>query len=141
MTFGYALKIPQTIAKEGLIASTSESTDGSESSALPSKIKFYASFCQLHYIIGEVLETFYISEGGLKNDIPKGNQGKSFSFDKIARLLRIESDLNDWASNLHPFFRKPSEALDTTPSKHVTREANVLRARLVSRLFHIARSF
>ncbi|CAI7577651.1 unnamed protein product [Penicillium pancosmium] len=66
MTFGCALKVPQSIAKEGL-SPLALSTTGSMNTAddtLPSKVNFYASFCQLHYIIGEVLETFYVSNGG-----------------------------------------------------------------------------
>lgn len=139
MTFGCALKVPQSVAKEGLsplVLSTvdSELNLDTADDPLPSKVKFYASFCQLHYIIGEVLETFYISNGGLKNELTNANSAQSLLFDKIARLLNIESELSKWASNLHSFFKMPSETLDTTPSKLVTREANILRARLVSGL-------
>lgn len=143
MTFGCALKVPQSIAKEGLsplVLCTTESMNTVDDN-LPSKVNFYASFCQLHYIIGEVLETFYISNGSLKNHLTNSNSAQSLLFDKIARLLSIESELNKWASNLHPFFRMPSETLDTTPSKHVTREANILRARLVSRRLLIIQDF
>lgn len=140
MTFGCALKVPQSISKQGLNPlglSTMEmdSIHCSGATSLPSKAKFYVSFCQLHHIIGDVLETFYISNGGIKNGPTKQSLEDTSLFDKIATLFKIESELNDWASNLDPFFKKPSEALDATPSKHITREANVLRARSVHPLF------
>ncbi|GKZ52794.1 hypothetical protein AnigIFM49718_003446 [Aspergillus niger] len=53
-------------------------------------------------------------------------------FDKFASLLRIDSALNNWARGLHPFFQMPSELEDPTPTKHITREANILRARYLS---------
>ncbi|KAJ5311987.1 hypothetical protein N7508_002817 [Penicillium antarcticum] len=42
---------------------------------------------------------------------------------------RLEVDLNNWAGSLHPFFQSPSDTADPTPTKHIIREANVLRAR------------
>ncbi|OQD82347.1 hypothetical protein PENANT_c022G11662 [Penicillium antarcticum] len=53
----------------------------------------------------------------------------SLSFDKFASLFRLEVDLNNWAGSLHPFFQSPSDTADPTPTKHIIREANVLRAR------------
>ena len=140
MTFGCALKVPQSTSKQGLnplVLSTMEmdSIHCSGATSLPSKAKFYVSFCQLHHIIGDVLETFYIPNGGIKNGPTKQSLEDISLIDKIATLFKIESELNNWASNLDPFFRKPSEALDATPSKHITREANVLRARSVHPLF------
>ncbi|RDW79131.1 fungal specific transcription factor domain-containing protein [Aspergillus mulundensis] len=68
MTFGCALKVPQSLAKEGL----NSMTLAGENEILPSKVNFYMSFCRLHYIIGEVLEAFYISSdtSGLNPTVP-----------------------------------------------------------------------
>ncbi|CAG7923239.1 unnamed protein product [Penicillium olsonii] len=137
MTFGCDLKVPQSVAKQGLnslVLNTTAANAGNTS--LPSKVNFYISFCRLHHIIGEVLETFYISkEASTSPGSTKGASGvasKAIPFDKFASLLRIESDLKDWAGNLHPFFKMPSDFDDQTPTKHITREANVLRARYLS---------
>ena len=123
MTFGCALKIPQSVAKQGLNSLVLPSDTAN--TALPSKVNFYISFCRLHHIIGDVLETFYIVGD------TKAEQSSSLFFDKFASLFRIDSALKDWARGLHPFFQMPSDAEDPTPTKHITREANVLRARLV----------
>ncbi|CAG8048987.1 unnamed protein product [Penicillium salamii] len=137
MTFGCDLKVPQSVAKQGLnslVLNTTAANTGT--TALPSKVNFYISFCRLHHIIGEVLETFYISkEASMPPDSTKGLTGvksNSIPFDKFASLFRIESDLKHWAGNLHPFFKMPSDFEDQTPTKHITREANVLRARYLS---------
>lgn len=129
MTFGCVLKVPQSLAKQGLnslMLNSMEASRDTESVALPSKVNFYISFCRLHHIIGEVLEIFYIPRDDADRD---GNA--SPYFDKFASLFRIESELNHWAANLHPFFQMPSDLADPTPTKHITREANILRARLV----------
>lgn len=138
MTFGCDLKVPQSVAKQGLnslVLNTTAANIGT--AALPSKVNFYISFCRLHHIIGEVLETFYISKEASMPDSSEGVTGldsNSIPFEKFASLFRIESDLKHWAGNLHPFFKMPSDFEDQTPTKHITREANVLRARFVARL-------
>ncbi|KAJ5118480.1 hypothetical protein N7526_010117 [Penicillium atrosanguineum] len=137
MTFGFDLKIPQSVAKKGLnylALNSVEVSSGAGRRSLPSKLNFYVSFCRLHYIIGEVLETFYyfvdsdIDRAASRN-IAGERLGSSLSFDKYASLLKIESELCNWAQSLHPFFQMPSDLEDPTPTKHITREANVLRAR------------
>ncbi|KAL4797621.1 fungal-specific transcription factor domain-containing protein [Aspergillus venezuelensis] len=133
MTFGCALKVPQSLAEQGLNAMTVRSA---ENTALPSKVNFYISFCRLHYIIGEVLETFYNS-----SDHEPEPSASSKNFDRIANLLQIESQLDAWAANLHPFFQKPVDAEDSTPTKHITREANILRARYLSVRLLLLRPF
>jgi hypothetical protein len=139
MTFGCGLKVPQSVAKQGLKSLVANSTvRGTGTLDLPSKVNFYISFCRLHHIIGEVFETFYISND-LKSVSHSSSGGAklksnpSTSFDQFSSLFRIESDLNDWAGSLHPFFQMPSDLQDPTPTKHITREANVLRARFVPR--------
>ncbi|KAL4929868.1 fungal specific transcription factor domain-containing protein [Aspergillus undulatus] len=127
MTFGCALKVPQGNAREGLNALMTRTL---ENTALPSKVNFYVSFCRLHYIIGEVLETFYISNEDIVDE-PHHPASKGY-FEKFASLFRIESELISWAVDLHRFFQNPSDAQDPTPSKHITREANILRARYLS---------
>ncbi|KAL4940749.1 hypothetical protein BDV06DRAFT_213205 [Aspergillus oleicola] len=133
MTFGCALKVPQSLAEQGLNAMMMRTA---ESTALPSKVNFYILFCRLHYIIGEVLETFYISSDHEVE--PKPSRA---DFDRFASLLRIESELNNWAANLHPFFQRPVDAEDPTPTKHITREANILRARYLSVRLLLLRPF
>jgi hypothetical protein len=140
MTFGCALKVSQPIAKQGLKSLTLNSTElsiNSHNTALPCKISFYISFCRLHHIIGEVLESFYIStsdgnESHLNRSVTGVGLASSLSFDKFATLFKLELELNNWASSLHPFFQSPSDTADATPTKHIIREANVLRARFVS---------
>lgn len=138
MTFGCELKVPQSVAKQGLdsLLRNTAATDP-EATTLPSKVNFYISFCRLHHIIGDVLETFYIHKDPPRSTDAKrgvvGTKLDSIPFDKIASLSRIESDLKDWTGNLHPFFKMPSDFEDPTPTKHITREANVLRARFVSK--------
>lgn len=130
MTFGCALKIPQSLAKQGLrslMLNSMETSRDTGNVALPSKVNFYISFCRLHHIIGEVLEIFYIT----RDDTASKEDNASLYFEKFASLFRIESELNTWAANLHPFFQMPSDLADPTPTKHITREANILRARLV----------
>lgn len=130
MTFGCALKVPQSLAKQGLsslMLNSMEASRDTENVALPSKVNFYISFCRLHHIIGDVLDIFYIS----RDDTPRKDGNGSPYFDKFASLFRIESQLSNWAADLHPFFQMPSDLADPTPTKHITREANVLRARLV----------
>ncbi|KAJ5746938.1 uncharacterized protein N7511_008634 [Penicillium nucicola] len=137
MTFGCVLKISQDVAKQGLdslVLNPPELVSDSKTSTLPCKIDFYISFCRLHYIIGEVLETFYIStsarNGSFSNKTLTGfGLASSLSLDKFATLFRLELDLNNWAGSLHPFFQLPSDTADLTPTKHFTRQANVLRAR------------
>ncbi|PLB48400.1 hypothetical protein P170DRAFT_359323 [Aspergillus steynii IBT 23096] len=143
MTFGCALKVPRSIAERGLnslVLSSVDSSSETVSTSLPSKVNFYISFCRLHHIIAEVLETFYIFEdsktehqsGRNSNDREKA----SSVFDKFASLFRIDSALNDWVRSLHSFFQMPSELQDPTPTKHITREANILRARLLLLQIH-----
>lgn len=144
MTFGRALIIPQTVAKHGLhswdSSSMTASNNSSEGRNLPSRLSFYISFCRLHYIIGEVMENFYFnSTGGRKVDeSSRWIQGyeleacSDLTHDKLTSLLQVESSLKKWANDLHPFFRMPEKTQDQTPTKHVMREANVLRARSVS---------
>lgn len=139
MTFGFDLKIPQSVAKEGLnylALNSVEVSSGTGDRGLPSKLNFYVSFCRLHHIIGEVLETFYNSvDSNFDRDASRNLAGKRLgpllSFDKYASLLKIESGLCNWAESLHPFFQMPSDLEDPTPTKHITHEANVLRARFV----------
>ncbi|KAJ5362792.1 hypothetical protein N7541_003636 [Penicillium brevicompactum] len=137
MTFGCELKVPQSVAKQGLNSLLrNTAATNAEATTLPSKVNFYISFCRLHHIIGDVLETFYIHKVSTRStDVNRGVVGTkldSIPFDKIASLSRIESDLKDWTGNLHPFFKMPSDFEDPTPTKHITREANVLRARYLS---------
>ncbi|KAK1143730.1 hypothetical protein N8T08_006131 [Aspergillus melleus] len=141
MTFGCPLKVPRSVAEKGLnslVLASMELSGESVTTSLPSKYNFYISFCRLHHIISEVLETFYVSgdsrsEHQTERDLQGwGGSFSSLLFDKFASLFRIESALNDWALNLHPFFQLPSELQDPTPTKHITREANILRARYLS---------
>jgi hypothetical protein len=138
MTFGCDLKVPQSVAKQGLNSLVLNSTaSGTEDPALPSKVNFYISFCRLHHIIGEVLETFYIFHDSnaapdTNRGVPTAKPNLSLPFGQFSSLFRIETDLNDWAASLHPFFQMPSDIQDPTPTKHLTRQANVLRARFVS---------
>lgn len=137
MTFGCDLKVPQSVANQGLNSLVLNTTaSGNGNPTLPSKVSFYISFCRLHHIIGEVLETFYISDDS--KAVPDPSRGvasmkpnPSIPFDQFSSLFRIETYLNDWAGNLHPFFQMPSDLQDSTPTKHITRQANVLRARYV----------
>lgn len=138
MTFGCPLKVSRSAAEQGLnslVLGSVESSSGTGASSLPSKVNFYISFCRLHHIIAEVLETFYISdESKTENKFQNANdQGRkpSLLFDKFASLFRIDFALKEWACSLHPFFQMPSELQDPTPTKHITREANILRARFV----------
>ncbi|KAI9043617.1 Zn(II)2Cys6 transcription factor [Aspergillus affinis] len=106
MTFGCPLKVPQFVAEQGLktlALSSMEVSSETVTTSLPSKYNFYVSFCRLHHIISEVLETFYIS-GDNTNERQPGRDSKkreenssSLFFDKFASLFRIESALNDWA--------------------------------------------
>lgn len=138
MTFGCAPKVSQAVAKLGQDTLVLHSMEfgGTRNTALPSKAKFYISFCQLHHIIGDVLETFYNSSGS-KADLDSSRNFTSvkfsspLSFDKFTSLFRIESDLCNWAESLHSYFRMPSDLEDPTPTKHITRQANILRARFV----------
>ncbi|RAL15901.1 Zn(II)2Cys6 transcription factor [Aspergillus homomorphus CBS 101889] len=140
MTFGCALKVPQSVAQQGLnslVLNLREPSGQTAIAGLPSKVNFYISFCRLHHIIGEVLETFYILGDGKSDRHPNRNdaepgENSSLFFDKFASLFRIDSALNNWARSLHPFFQMPSELEDPTPTKHITREANILRARYLS---------
>ncbi|KAL4787186.1 hypothetical protein BJX76DRAFT_363952 [Aspergillus varians] len=134
MTSRCALKVPQSLAKQGLnplTLNSMEASQESENTALPSKVNFYISFCRLHHIIGEVLEIFYISRDDTDSHPSRDGNAPPY-FDKFASLFRIESELNHWAANLDPFFQMPSDIQDSTPTKHITREANILRARLYS---------
>ena len=112
-----------------------KSSSETGTTGLPSKLNFYISFCQLHHIIAEVLETFYTDGSKFEHQYDsvsdRNEKSSLLFFDKFASLFRIDSELNDWACNLHPFFQMPSELQDPTPTKHITREANVLRARSV----------
>ncbi|KAH8431058.1 fungal specific transcription factor domain-containing protein [Aspergillus melleus] len=140
MTFGCPLKVPQSVAEQGLnslVLTSMELSGESVTTSLPSKYNFYISFCRLHHIISEVLETFYVSgdsrsEHQTRRDLQGSGGSFSLLFDKFASLFRIDSALNDWARSLHPFFQLPSELQDPTPTKHITREANILRARYLS---------
>ena len=139
MTFGCALTVPQSVAKQGLNSLVLDSMDPTSETGcatLPSKVNFYISFCRLHHIIGEALETFYNfncdeTVHHLGNHPTEEKPSSALFFDKLSSLFRIDSELNDWARSLHPFFQMPSEAEDPTPTKHIVREANVLRARFV----------
>lgn len=141
MTFGCALKVPQCVAKQGLdtlAIHSMEVTRGAGNTALPSKVDFYISFCRLHHIIADVLETFYNSSDSKSDPDPSRNftDAKSsppLSFDKFTSLFRIESELCNWTKDLHSCFQMPSDLEDPTPTKYIIREANVLRARFVSR--------
>ncbi|OJJ95784.1 hypothetical protein ASPACDRAFT_35680 [Aspergillus aculeatus ATCC 16872] len=149
MTFGCALKVPQSVAKEGLnllVPNAVEHSSDSATASLPSKVNFYRSFCRLHHIIGDVIDTFY-KFGESKTDrhasklrLETPSDSSSLVFDKFASLFRIDSALNDWARGLHPFFQMPSEVQDPTPTKHITREANILRARLSLLQIHQGRT-
>ncbi|PYI35620.1 hypothetical protein BP00DRAFT_477662 [Aspergillus indologenus CBS 114.80] len=141
MTFGCALKVPQSVAKEGLnllVPNAVEHSSDSATATLPSKVNFYRSFCRLHHIIGDVIDTFYESgankpnHSASKHHPETPSDSSSLMFDKFASLFRIDSALNEWARSLHPFFQMPSELQDPTPTKHITREANILRARYLS---------
>lgn len=140
MTFGCALKVSQAVAKQGLdtlVLHSMEFASGTGNTALPSKVNFYISFCRLHHIIGDVLETFYNSsdskaDSDLGRNFTGVNLGSPLSFDKFTSLFRIESELSNWTGNLHPYFRMPSDLEDPTPTKHIKRQANVLRGRFVS---------
>ena len=140
MTFGCALKVPQAVAKQGLdtlVLHSMEFASGTGNSALPSNMNFYISFCRLHHIIGDVLETFYNSSDSkadpdLSRNLTCVNLSSPLSFDKFTSLFRIESELCNWTENLHSYFRMPSDLEDPTPTKHMKRQANILRARFVS---------
>ncbi|KAJ6138510.1 transcriptional regulator family: Fungal Specific TF [Penicillium samsonianum] len=140
MTFGCALKVPQAVAKQGLdtlVLHSMEFASGTGNMALPSKVNFYISFCRLHHIIGDVLETFYNSsdskaDSDLGRNFTGVNLGSPLSFDKFTSLFRIESELSNWTENLHSYFRMPSDLEDPTPTKHIKRQANVLRGRYLS---------
>ncbi|PYH64284.1 Zn(II)2Cys6 transcription factor [Aspergillus vadensis CBS 113365] len=140
MTFGCLLKVPRSVAQEGLNALVlifEESSGDTVTPSLPSKLNFYISFCRLHHIIAEVLETFYsIDDSTARHHVSENRNDREGScavlFDKFASLFRIDSALKHWAHGLHPFFQMPSELEDPTPTKHITREANILRARYLS---------
>ncbi|GAT31018.1 hypothetical protein RIB2604_03800100 [Aspergillus luchuensis] len=88
-------------------------------------------------ILTEVLETFYsIDDNTVRHHVSENRNDREGScavrFDKFASLFRIDSALKHWAHSLHPFFQMPSELEDPTPTKHITREANILRARYLS---------
>lgn len=136
MTFGCALKVPQAVAKQGLDTLVLQSMD-TGNSTLPSNMNFYISFCRLHHIIGDVLETFYNSSDSkadpdLSRNLTGVNLSSPLSFDKFTSLFRIESELCNWTENLHSYFRMPLDLEDPTPTKHMKRQANILRARFVS---------
>ncbi|KAF9253187.1 transcriptional regulator family: Fungal Specific TF [Penicillium roqueforti] len=136
MTFGCALKVPQAVAKQGLDTLVLQSMD-TGNSTLPSNMNFYISFCRLHHIIGDVLETFYNSSDSkadpdLSRNLTGVNLSSPLSFDKFTSLFRIESELCNWTENLHSYFRMPLDLEDPTPTKHMKRQANILRARYLS---------
>ncbi|KAI9924202.1 hypothetical protein MW887_007152 [Aspergillus wentii] len=148
MTFGCAPKVPQAVAKQGLETLMLHSMEfgGTGNVNLPSKAKFYISFCRLHHIIGDVLENFYNpSDSKADPDSRRDSTGvkssSPLSFEKFTGLFRIESDLYNWTESLHPYFRRPSDLEDPTPTKHITRQANVLRARYLSVRLHLFRPF
>lgn len=140
MTFGCPLKVPRSVAQEGLnalVLKSEETRSDTPTISLPSKLTFYTSFCRLHHIIAEVLETFFSFDDSKNRHYASSNvndreESCALLFDKFASLLRIDSTLNNWARGLHPFFQMPSELEDPTPTKHITREANILRARSVT---------
>lgn len=142
MTFGCPLKVPRSVAQEGLnaLVLNSQARKDTVTSSLPSKLNFYISFCRLHHIIAEVLETFYSFDDSkarhhVSGDVDNSDESSALLFDKFASLFRIDSALINWARSLHPFFQMPSELEDPTPTKHITREANILRARYVTTTF------
>ncbi|KAJ5360354.1 hypothetical protein N7517_009545 [Penicillium concentricum] len=139
MTFGCAPKVPQAVAKQGLDTLVLHSMEfgGTGNTTLPSKAKFYISFCRLHHIIGDVLETFYNSSDSKADpdssrDLTSVKLSSPSSFEKFTSLFRIESDLCNWTESLHLYFRMSSDLEDPTPTKQITRQANVLRARYLS---------
>ncbi|KAK4865055.1 hypothetical protein LT330_001678 [Penicillium expansum] len=140
MTFGCALKVPQAVAKQGLDTlglHSVEFASGTGNTALPSKVDFYISFCRLHHIIGDVLETFYNScdskaDTDLSRNFNDVKLSSPLSYDKFASLFRIESDLCNWTETLHSYFRMPSDLEDPTPTKYIIRQANMLHARYLS---------
>lgn len=139
MTFGCAPKVPQEVAKQGIDAmalSRSELESGNEDRLQPSTMDFYISFCRLHYIIGDVLESLYLPSDSRVNP----HQTATFTAVKIdnplssstlTSLFEIESTLCNWSRSLHPHFQMPSNYEDQTPTKHITRQANILRGRSV----------
>ncbi|GCB27388.1 putative transcriptional regulatory protein YJL206C [Aspergillus awamori] len=140
MTFGCPLRVPRSVAQGGLnalVLKSEETRSDTPTTSLPSKLTFYTSFCRLHHIIAEVLETFYSLDDRkdrhhASSTVNDREESCALLFDKFASLLRIDSALNNWARGLHPFFQMPSELEDPTPTKHITREANILRARYLS---------
>ncbi|GKZ38367.1 hypothetical protein AbraIFM66950_010524 [Aspergillus brasiliensis] len=143
MTFGCPLKVPRSVAQEGLnaLVLNSQARNDAVNTSLPSKLNFYISFCRLHHIIAEVLETFYSlddskSRHHVSANVDDRDESSALLFDKFASLFRIDSALIDWARSLHPFFQMPSELEDPTPTKHITREANILRARILLLQIH-----
>ncbi|KAK8149788.1 hypothetical protein G3M48_005541 [Beauveria asiatica] len=130
MIFGSALKIPQTLAMVADYPATSPAQ--ASVPANPQISSFYSAYCQLHHILGHVLELFYLTKckaslGSSEN--AKRNNGIYMLIKLVPEVVRIESDLLSWRQHLPRQLLPESRPRGISQENIISRQANALQAR------------
>ena len=138
MTFGRPTRISQEVALHSLMPAPMDDEyfdingtgSGLQPENQPSKVACFVAYCELHFVLGDILQTFYASRTtpGLKSTGARGTDinGAKQNVDK---LLQFDRSLNAWLSGLPHYLRIDSGFQDSTDLQIHRRQAIILSAR------------
>ena len=132
MTFGRPPRIPRAVADraiypraDGLIDDSNADEDRQEPRA---RFDFFIAYCKLHRILADVLEFFYVEETA-EHSTSQHRASATLSPERLDVLFKIENELTNWKDSLDDKLKVPSTYIDSSKTRFLSRQANILHAR------------
>ena len=94
----------------------------------PAPLEFFISYCKLHQLLGDILDTFYGRSDSMRTT-EASNSPVSRSSRDIGDMFDIEQRLSSWQEHLDFRLRVPTTYADHSRTGYIERQANILHAR------------
>ncbi|KAM3542857.1 hypothetical protein ARSEF1564_004238 [Beauveria bassiana] len=130
MTFGCALKISQSMAKDA--AYPSISTVPAFVPTDPYLNGFHKAYYELYHILGDVLEFFYLPKSDSDSGVTlqaRHTAEIDLLISRLSRVLRIESDLSCWREKLPPKLLPGSDFRSFQNGRAISLQVTILHTR------------
>lgn len=140
MTFGCKLKISQDAAKEAVHPHGEQEPPSLTHLGRSINMDVYLISCQLHHILGDVLEAFYMARNnfltrGQSDASPESSPRAAMTPKVLASLFQIEASLCKWRNGLNSIIRSAPNQDDHGNVTPIIRQTNILHARSVTYVF------
>lgn len=138
MNFGRPTRISQEVALHSMMPAAMDDEyfdsdsrgSGSQPKDQPSKLACFVAYCELHFILGDILQTFYASCTTLSlNNVGARGNDTSNTKQNVDKLLQFDRSLNAWLGALPDYLRTDKGFQDPTELQVYNRQALALSAR------------